>query len=385
MDSNKPISLSSERDVNRQTCIILAVFGSVLCVLLLLFGVLVRSVMPMLYSVFLTQVSSRSVPAYERFQFPLFSIGAPDGSGWTYMLLKNGISFEHQENLDKRKTVANAWLVALDRATNYSKKQFLEYACAYQTRPPGEDQYMEQQKDCDWWKKSSFDCVRLHVLYIENKDSPSSSPLILDNYTLACRHPDFYNAVIFLDYSEQGPAAGRDENVSHRADEFFNGMGMNFPQGTPPAVFEYETSQEILTSEPGTNLAYRKPVKTSRELDDFPAGMAVDGIDSNWWGAGARPPQWIEIDLGGNHIVGEVRLLISQSPVGRTIHQVLARGVATGDVYFLVHTFDSVTSDSQSLIFEPPEVLRGVRYIRIETTYTPSWVGWREIKVIAGE
>jgi F5/8 type C domain-containing protein len=387
MDSNKPVILPAERDVNRQACIILAIFGSLFCVLFIVFGLLIWKLVPVFYSAFSSLVSPKALPVseHERFQFPLFSIGAPDGSGWTYMPLKKGISFEHQETLGKRKTGANAWSVALETTTNYSKKQFLEYACAYPIHPPKADQYTEQQKDCDWWEKSSFDCVRLYALYIENKDSPSSSPLILDNYTLACRHPDFYNAVIFLDYSEQGPAASMDENVSQQADVFFNGMGMNFPQGTPPAVFEYETTQEIQTSEPGTNLAYRKPVKVSRELIGFPAGMAVDGMDSNWWSAGARPPQWIEIDLGANYVIREVQLLTSQSPDGRTIHQVLARGVATGDEFLLVHTFDGVTSNSQSLISTLPEVLRGVRYIRIETTYTPSWVGWREIKVIAGE
>jgi hypothetical protein len=29
--------------------------------------------------------------------------------------------------------------------------------------------------------------------------------------------------------------------------------------------------------------------------------------------------------------------------------------------------------------------LEGIRYIRIETTDSPSWVSWREIEVIAGD
>jgi hypothetical protein len=387
MNSNKPITLPAEGSINRQTCIILAILGSVFCALFLVAELLFWKMIPILRSFFPSQLSPKPLPVLEhdRFDFPLFSIGAPDGPDWMYLPVQTGIAFEWQEPSYNRLTVANAWSVALSTTTNYSKKEFLEYACAYRIGPPENDRYTEQQKDCDWWRKSTFDCVRLHALYIENKDSPSSSPLILDNYTLACRHPDFYNAVIFLDYSQQGPEGGIEENVSQQADAFFTGLGMNFPLGTPPAVFEYETSQEIQTSEPGTNLAYRRPVRVSRELIDFPAVMAVDGIDTNWWGAGARPPQWIEIDLGENYVIREVQLLISQSPAGRTIHQVLARGVATGDEYLLVHTFDGVTSDSQSLIFELPEVLRGARYIRIETTYTPSWVGWREIKVIAGE
>ncbi len=389
MDSNKPISLPAERDVNRQTCIILAIFGSLFCVLFLVFGVLLWRLIPVLYSYLPSLVSPKAlpVPEHERFYFPLFSVAAPEGSGWMYLPVQNGISFERQETQGTQITVASARLEALDKNTNYSSKEFLDYVCACPIRPPEENRYTEQQRDCDWWRKSPFDCVRLHGLYMEtgNKDNPSSSPLMLDSYTLACRHPDFYNAVIFLDYSQQSSEGSLEENLSQQADVFFTGVGMNWPQGTPAAGFEYETSQEIQTSKPGTNLAFRKPVKVSMQLIDFPAGMAVDGMDSNWWSAGARPPQWIEIDLGGNYVIREVQLLTSQSPDGRTIHQVLARGVATDDEYLLVHTFDGVTSNSQSLIFKLPEVLRGVRYIRIETTYTPSWVGWREIKVVAGE
>jgi hypothetical protein len=29
--------------------------------------------------------------------------------------------------------------------------------------------------------------------------------------------------------------------------------------------------------------------------------------------------------------------------------------------------------------------MRGIRYVRVESVSSPSWIGWREIKVIAGE
>jgi hypothetical protein len=37
----------------------------------------------------------------------------------------------------------------------------------------------------------------------------------------------------------------------------------------------------------------------------------------------------------------------------------------------------------QSLQFEPEEPLQDVRYLRVTTTLSPSWVAWREIEVIA--
>lgn len=49
MDSNKPVLLPAERDVNRQTCIILAIFGSILCILILVLGLLIRLLVQEIY------------------------------------------------------------------------------------------------------------------------------------------------------------------------------------------------------------------------------------------------------------------------------------------------------------------------------------------------
>jgi hypothetical protein len=44
-----------------------------------------------------------------------------------------------------------------------------------------------------------------------------------------------------------------------------------------------------------------------------------------------------------------------------------------------------MTADSDVLVFHPEAPLTGIRTLRIETTTSPSWVGWREIEVIAAE
>ena len=135
----------------------------------------------------------------------------------------------------------------------------------------------------------------------------------------------------------------------------------------------------------GTNLALYKSVRVSRQIADFPASAAVDGNLKDWWGSGAHAPQWIEVDLGAQYVISEVRLLPSQSPPGQTIHRILAKGTATGGRYVLIHTFDGFTTDNSWLTYAPAEPARGVRYIRIETVSSPSWVSWREIVVTAGE
>ena len=136
---------------------------------------------------------------------------------------------------------------------------------------------------------------------------------------------------------------------------------------------------------PGIDVALKKPATVSHELPAFPAYMAVDGSPANWWSSGGHPPQWIEIDLGANYVISQVRLLPSQSPPGQTSHRLLVNGTATDGRSTLIHTFEGFTEDSTWLILKLPEPLRGVRFIRVETTTSPSWVGWREIHVISGE
>jgi TolB protein len=168
------------------------------------------------------------------------------------------------------------------------------------------------------------------------------------------------------------------------------------PEGIKPIAKLMEESKDagekkieptpvIESANPGTNLARGKQVLVSLALASNPARMAVDGNLDNWWGAGAFAPQWIEIDLGANYVIGEFKLLPSQSPSGKTVHRLLVKGPATSDEYELVNVFEGVTIDFRWLVYKLPESLRGIRYIRVETTSSPSWVSWREIEVIAGE
>jgi hypothetical protein len=52
------------------------------------------------------------------------------------------------------------------------------------------------------------------------------------------------------------------------------------------------------------------------------------------------------------------------------------------DSYVILHTFEGITDDSQALTFTPSQPWLGVRYLRIETLDSPSWVAWREIEII---
>jgi hypothetical protein len=128
-----------------------------------------------------------------------------------------------------------------------------------------------------------------------------------------------------------------------------------------------------------SNLATGKPTTASSSFGNQQPSLAVDGNPFTYWNSGNFSPEWIEVDLGAPESVGEIALSITQLPDGYTEHRVYGRLSAT-DPYTLLHVFAGPTVDVQTLrtTLDTPFT---ARYIRIQTTTSPSWVGWREIGV----
>ena len=122
-------------------------------------------------------------------------------------------------------------------------------------------------------------------------------------------------------------------------------------------------------------------VRASSATVAGPPSVAFDSNYNTMWNAGWFPPAWIELDLGKNTLVTGIRLMPSQVPnVARTVHRIYGR--ANGKTTeILLHEFDGVTSDATwiAATFDPPRL---VRYVRVETVTSPSWVAWREIAVL---
>ena len=129
----------------------------------------------------------------------------------------------------------------------------------------------------------------------------------------------------------------------------------------------------------GRDIAGSKPAGASNALPGSPPEMAVDGLPATFWNSGHFAPQWIELDLEATVAVERLRLVVSQAPSGPTTHRVYGRGPTGGEV--LLHEFSGITTEGQMLEYSPPAPWTGIRFIRVETVTSPSWVAWREIGV----
>jgi hypothetical protein len=155
-----------------------------------------------------------------------------------------------------------------------------------------------------------------------------------------------------------------------------NAAGSLIDQGLGPRL-----RPDPCAAAPGTgNIALGKPVTASATEPGSSATRAVDGLMANWWSAGGYPTQWIEIDLGAPVSIGRVRLFVLQYPDGPTTHRILTRATS-GDPWDVQYTFAGATVDGQVLEHSPASAWTNVRYVRVETTASVSWVAWKEIEL----
>ena len=128
-----------------------------------------------------------------------------------------------------------------------------------------------------------------------------------------------------------------------------------------------------------SRLADGRVIRASSATAAGPPSGPFDGQLDTGWNAGTFPVAWIEIDFGHQVAPTAIRLMPSQSPNGHTIHNIYGRAEGQS-VELLLYTFDGVTNDgvwmSADLASPGP-----IRYLRIETTTSPSWVAWFEIEV----
>jgi hypothetical protein len=119
-------------------------------------------------------------------------------------------------------------------------------------------------------------------------------------------------------------------------------------------------------------------VSASKTFEKDGPEFAVDET-TRPWRSGGDAPQWIELDLLKPDSVQMIRLVVSQYPAGETVHQIWVRG--ENEEYRLVKELRGRTKD-RDVIEIPTPGLAKIRFVRILTVQSPSWVGWREVEVI---
>ncbi|WP_291516667.1 discoidin domain-containing protein [Bdellovibrio sp. ArHS] len=109
----------------------------------------------------------------------------------------------------------------------------------------------------------------------------------------------------------------------------------------------------------------------------------TDGNLKSVWNSGknAGNDTWIQVDLGKNHWVQEIYLAVAQLPNGETTHEIWAGPTESSMVK--QHVFSQNTSDGQILHLANSalQARSDIRYIKIKTTKSPSWVAWQEILI----
>ena len=155
----------------------------------------------------------------------------------------------------------------------------------------------------------------------------------------------------------------------------------SFNSNSPSKEYVYAGGRLIATEEPGSAQGKINPVAVtaSNTGAGFSTSMAVDGALNTFWSSGGYPVQWIQLDLGQSYSVSQIRLNASQYPAGLTTHEIYAG--PQSQTLSLLTTLSGSTQGGQWLEvnLSPPAV--NVRYLKINTTSSPSWVSWTEIEV----
>jgi F5/8 type C domain len=106
------------------------------------------------------------------------------------------------------------------------------------------------------------------------------------------------------------------------------------------------------------------------------AAFVFDHDPQKPWNSGGFAPGWVQLDLGQPTTIAKVRLLTAQNPPGPTSHQIL--GGLTPESLTSLGVLEGNTADAQWLELQ---VKGQVRYLRVVTLKSPSWVAWGEIEV----
>ena len=109
------------------------------------------------------------------------------------------------------------------------------------------------------------------------------------------------------------------------------------------------------------------------------AQLAIDGDLESIWNSQQLAPQWFSITFKSFYLVDRIELVVTQLPAGPTTHEIwLGSGADTRVLQERLVGVHSEDGQTLEIAVEPP---RRLNEILIVTLDSPSWVGWREVRV----
>ncbi|MFC1647251.1 discoidin domain-containing protein [Patescibacteria group bacterium] len=123
--------------------------------------------------------------------------------------------------------------------------------------------------------------------------------------------------------------------------------------------------------------------QASDEYEEKTSDKAVDGDNTTNWNSGGFAPQWIVLDLGSQYTINKIELNLRQSPNGRTVHKIEI-GPTINNLKELI-TLDQITHNDQVITIPLLKTEPNVRFVKINSLMSPSWITWNEIKIYQGQ
>ena len=143
------------------------------------------------------------------------------------------------------------------------------------------------------------------------------------------------------------------------------------------SVAEQQPDPTITPTPPVENLALLGTGDAFERSGD--AQLAIDGDLETIWNSQQLAPQWFSITFDAFYLVSKIELVVTQLPSGPTTHEIWL-GSGSDRRVLQERLIDVETEDGQTLEIEI-EPARRANEVLIVTLDSPSWVGWREVKV----
>ena len=131
------------------------------------------------------------------------------------------------------------------------------------------------------------------------------------------------------------------------------------------------------------NLALDRPVTASQEeSEEYGARWVNDGSIRTWWSAADGAPQWVDIDLESDQVVGRIDVKIGDvTPRDAQTHRVYVRAADEAATGRLVGEMSGDVRDRDILSLDVDAAFDPVRYVRVETVDIDGWVIVHDIAV----